>query len=438
MKALRRASVRTQIAVLTIVLAVIVTTIGAITEPLLRGRFDKGIEIGRLIGQIGMISEDFRATTSASQEDQILQKARESGLDVERASVAQLRSNPVSAQDLSSAIRELLDSNLFLEPAQFFRSLEQPSLVVATAENRGLVFRLPSFTLTKWILPAVIGTLTLILVPTAILAFVSAWLIGRPIVQFAASAERIATDEALDEPFPVEGTAELRSLAYSLNIMRKRVLDLMQARTSMLTSISHDLRTPLTRLRMRAERCDPEDLRFKMLKDIEILGGMIDESLAYLDGTLEATKKVELSSLLQTVTSDFLDIGVEVEFKGPRRLIYACKPRAISRVVSNLIDNASRHATHIAVLLAQDPDRAVIIRVADDGPGLSDELKSHVLQPFFKADKARSTISGGGFGLGLSIAHGIITKGHGGTFDLHDHDPHGLMIVMRLPAPPGA
>ncbi len=343
--------------------------------------------------------------------------------------------SPLSQAELPAAIRKRLDPNLFLEPNLFFRSSGDAHLIVAISADRGLAFRLPSFAAAKWILPAVIGTLVLILVPTAVLALVSAWLIGRPIVRFAAAAERIAIDEALDEPFQAEGTAELRSLAGSLNVMRNRVRELMEARTSMLTSISHDLRTPLTRLRMRAERCQDDDLRQKMLKDIEMLSGMIDESLAYLDGTLETTKKVELSSLLQTVTSDYLDVGVQVQFKGPRRLIYDCKPRSISRAVSNLIDNASRHASHVAVLLTQAPDGAVIISVADDGPGISEELKSKVLEPFFKADKARTATSGAGFGLGLAIARGIVTKGHGGTFELRDRNPHGLAIIMRLPPP---
>ncbi|MFW7357530.1 MAG: ATP-binding protein [Brucella sp.] len=414
-------------------LAIIVTTIGAITEPMMRGRFDKGLEIGRVIERIDKVARDFEMASDTVQEDEVLTRARSTGITVERADTGQMEGGHVTRAELPSAIRRLLDPNVFWEPNDFIQSLDAGNLVVTMSDNRGLVFHLPPFTLTKWILPAVLGTLALILVPTAILALISARLIGRPIVKFAAAAERIATDEALDEPFKAEGASELRSLAGSLNVMRDRVRSLMDARTTMLTSISHDLRTPLTRLRMRAERSEPPELRQKMLKDIEILGAMIDESLAFLDGTLEPTKKVELSSLLQTVTSDFVDVGVQVKFKGPRRLIYDCKPRAISRVVSNLIDNASRHADHIAVLLMQGPDGAVIITVADDGPGINDELKAQVVEPFFKVDQSRSPASGAGFGLGLAIAHGIITKGHGGTFELRDREPNGLMIVMRLP-----
>ncbi|OJY72109.1 MULTISPECIES: ATP-binding protein [unclassified Rhizobium] len=435
MKAFLQASVRTQVAVLTIALAIVVTSIGAITEPLFRGRFDKGIEIGRLAARIDLVVDAFRDAKTSAQEDEVVAKAKASGLDVERASVDQLRNDPLLKAELPDAIRKRLDPNLFLEPGDFFRVRNGAKLIVAVSRDRGLAFQLPLFAASRWVLPAVIGTMVLIVVPAVVLAFISAWLIGRPIVRFAAAAERIALDEALDEPFRSDGTAELRSLAGSLNVMRSRVRELMDGRTAMLTSISHDLRTPLTRLRMRAERCEDDDLRQKMLKDIEILGGMIDESLAYLDGTLEATKKVELSSLLQTVTSDYLDVGVEVEFTGPRRLIYDCKPRAISRVVSNLIDNASRHASHIAIQLEQAPDGAIIISVADDGPGISEELKSRVLEPFFKMDKARSATSGGGFGLGLSIARGIVTKGHGGTFELRNSNPHGLTIIMRLPPP---
>ncbi|EEF27010.1 sensory transduction histidine kinase, putative [Ricinus communis] len=220
--------------------------------------------------------------------------------------------------------------------------------------------------------------------------------------------------------------------------MRKRIRELVAGRTRMLTSISHDLRTPLTRLRMRTERCEQADLRQQMLRDIDVLSGMINESLAYLGGELEALKKVELSSLLQTVTDDFADTGIEVTFAGPRRLPYICRPRALSRAISNLIDNASRHAGRIDLTLAEDEDGSVVITVADNGPGIADDLKPKVLEPFFKADKARSPSgNGGGFGLGLSIAHGIITIGHRGSFELRDSRPSGLAVVIRLPANSG-
>lgn len=437
MKWLSRSSVRTQIAILTILLATIVTTITAGTEPFVRGRFDKGVEVGLFAGRIETIAKEFALSADEAQGDAILSRFRAQGVNVWRATGEQTEGLPITTQDIAVAVRRLLDYNLFLDPYGFM-GWNNPKTLTVKAGDGSLVFALPEFSTTRWVLPAMVGNLVLIVAPAAILAILTAWLIGRPIVNLAKAAEGVRSDDELDEPFDVRGSAELRSLATSLNLMRKRIRELVAGRTRMLTSISHDLRTPLTRLRMRTERCEQADLRQQMLRDIDVLSGMINESLAYLGGELEALKKVELSSLLQTVTDDFADTGIEVTFAGPRRLPYICRPRALSRAISNLIDNASRHAGRIDLTLAEDEDGSVVITVADNGPGIADDLKPKVLEPFFKADKARSPSgNGGGFGLGLSIAHGIITIGHRGSFELRDSRPSGLAVVIRLPANSG-
>ncbi|ENN89755.1 putative transmembrane two-component sensor histidine kinase transcriptional regulatory protein [Rhizobium freirei PRF 81] len=436
MRWLSQSSVRTQIAILTALLAAVVTTIAAGTEPFVRSRFDKGVEVGLFAGRIETITKEFALSTDKTQGDAVLSRFRAQGVNVWRAAGEQTADPPVTARDIPAAVRRLLDYNIFFDPYGFM-GWNNPKTLTVSAGDGSLVFALPEFSTTRWILPAVFGKLVLIIVPAAVLAILTAWLIGRPIVDLAIAAERVRSDDELDEPFEVSGSAELRSLATSLNLMRKRVRELMAGRTRMLTSISHDLRTPLTRLRMRAERCDRAELRQQMLRDIDVLSSMINESLAYLGGEVEALKKVELSSLLQTVTDDFADTGIDVTFTGPRRLPYICKPRALSRAVSNLIDNASRHAGSIDLALVEEEDGSVVITVADNGPGIADELKLQVMEPFFKADKARSTSKNSGFGLGLSIAHGIITVGHRGSFELRDRKPHGLAVVIRLPANSG-
>jgi len=435
-KWLSQSSVRTQIAILTTLLATIVTTVTAGTEPFVRSRFDKGVEVGLFAGRIETIAKEFALATDKAQGDAILSRFRAQGIDVRRATGEQADGSPIATQDIPSAVRRLLDYNLFLDP-QGFMGWDNPTTLTVRAGDSSLAFALPEFSTTRWVLPAMVGSLVLIVVPAAILAILTAWLIGRPIVNLAKAAESVRSDDELGEPFDVRGSAELRSLATSLNLMRKRIRELVAGRTRMLTSISHDLRTPLTRLRMRTERCEQAELRQQMLRDIDALSGMINESLAYLGGEVEASKKVELSSLLQTVTDDFADTGIEVIFTGPRRLPYVCRPRALSRAISNLIDNASRHAGRIDLTLAEEEDGSVVIMVADNGPGIADELKPKVMEPFFKADKARSASKNGGFGLGLSIAHGIITVGHRGSFELRDGKPSGLVVVIRLPANSG-
>jgi signal transduction histidine kinase len=215
--------------------------------------------------------------------------------------------------------------------------------------------------------------------------------------------------------------------------MQGRIQTMLRERTRVLRAISHDLRTPLTRLRMRIDRSNEPALKDMMLADITMLSSLIDASLSFLDNKFEPARKVDLSSLLQTISDDFVDTGVNTRFIGPRRLAYTCMPQGLTRAISNLVDNASRYAEHIEIEL-EDRHDAVIIRVSDDGPGLPDDLKQKVLEPFFKADESRQTgAKSGGFGLGLSIAQGIVAIGHKGFFTLLDHQPNGLVVEMILP-----
>ncbi|MBB6222230.1 signal transduction histidine kinase [Rhizobium leguminosarum] len=175
-----------------------------------------------------------------------------------------------------------------------------------------------------------------------------------------------------------------------------------------------------------------------MLADITTLNFMIDECLAYFKdpSVMAIDRKVDISSLLQTIATDFADTGIDVRFTGPRRLAFVCKPQALTRVITNLVENASRHATQVEIDLQSRGDGGIMIRVSDNGPGLTDELKAKVLEPFFKADKSRQigATGGSGLGLGLPIAKGIVTRGHNGELTLLDGKPSGLVVVIDLPA----
>jgi signal transduction histidine kinase len=292
---------------------------------------------------------------------------------------------------------------------------------------------MPQFPTSVWLAPAMASGLLKIVIPLILLAYLGSWLITEPLVRFAAAAQRVSMDDHSEEPFKAEGASEIRSLAASLNVMQGRIQTMLRERTRVLRAISHDLRTPLTRLRMRIDRSNEPALKDMMLADITMLSSLIDASLSFLDNKFEPARKVDLSSLLQTISDDFVDTGVNTRFIGPRRLAYTCMPQGLTRAISNLVDNASRYAEHIEIEL-EDRHDAVIIRVSDDGPGLPDDLKQKVLEPFFKADESRQTgAKSGGFGLGLSIAQGIVAIGHKGFFTLLDHQPNGLVVEMILP-----
>ncbi|MFK3780126.1 ATP-binding protein [Agrobacterium sp. NPDC089420] len=439
MKKLRSASIRTQILVLAVLLIVLVSVVAATTEPFIYGRHDKGIQIGLLAGRIERVVDQFHDARSPEEEEDARKLAASLGLPIEVRTADQTPAaniaNTTSA-DILRSVRLALEENFQdVLHGLFEKQPEARPLVVKLDDARLLVFHLPAFPRSLWFFPAFISGILKIVIPLIVLAYVGSWLIIRPIARFAATAERASADDSLEQPFVAEGASEIRSLAASLNVMRKRILDMAEHRTRMLSSISHDLRTPLTRLRMRVERCEQPELQKKMLEDLDALDSMINESLSFLTNPLHnvPSRKVDLSSLLQTIATDFSETGVDVRYSGPRRLKYVCKPQALTRAVSNMVENASRYATQIDVELEDAGKHGIFIRISDNGPGLSDDLKARVLEPFFKADEARTAGSGSGFGLGLPTAEGIIRKGHGGTLTLRDGKPNGLVIEIHLP-----
>ncbi|MDE1994812.1 MAG: HAMP domain-containing protein, partial [Rhizobiaceae bacterium] len=272
------------------------------------------MDIGVLAGRIQSIAQNYEAAAATARQDKVLAAAGGLGLQVTRLPPERLIGSAISNADVPLAVRSLLDNDPIQNPAVVLHQTGAKTLVVAAGDNDFLEFVLPPALPAHGMFYPIVTALAFVVIPAPLLAFVCAWIIARPLVRFAAAAERVSMDDELEEPFRTEGAAEIRSLAASLNTMRRRVLDLMGQRTRMLTSISHDLRTPLTRLRMRTERCEQPELRGLLLKDIEMLALMIDDNLAYLSNALEARRKVELSSLLQTIADDFADTGVNINF----------------------------------------------------------------------------------------------------------------------------
>lgn len=241
-----------------------------------------------------------------------------------------------------------------------------------------------------------------------------------------------------DTPIEEHGTIEIVRLAKALNGMRTRIRSMVDTRMRMLRSVSHDLRTPLTRLRLRAERLDDPAVRQSVLADIEQIDALIGETLDYLrtDAVGEEAEKLDVASLLQTIQAEFADVGFPIRYEGPDRLSAVCRPNALTRAVNNLCDNALKFG-HEAVVSLVTREGEFWIEVADDGPGIAAEKRVMVLEPFFKLDESRGPNSAKGFGLGLSIVSDIV-RAHGGTIELHDRQPRGLVVRLRLPLLDGA
>lgn len=438
MRGLRTASIRKQLLFLAILLVVLVSAVAAVSEPFIYGRHDKGIEIGLFSGRVEMVLEQFSRSRTGQEEGEALRFSERLGVFAQRSSPLQASMSyqtGTATNEVVLRVKELINDGILTSLRDAVNGEAKPSaLIVKIDKNRALSFEMPRFPSSVWLAPAVASGLLKIVIPLILLAYVGSWLITEPLVRFAAAAQRVSMDDHSEEPFKAEGASEIRSLAASLNVMQNRIQTMLRDRTRVLRAISHDLRTPLTRLRMRIDRSSERELKELMLADVSTLSSLIDASLGFLDNKFEPSRKVDLSSLLQTISNDFADTGVSVRFAGPRRLTYICMPQGLTRAISNLVDNASRYAQQIEIELLHDQDDGITIRVSDDGPGLPDDLKLKVLEPFFKGDEARQTGGkGGGFGLGLTIAQGIVTTGHKGSFRLLDREPNGLVVEIQLP-----
>lgn len=254
----------------------------------------------------------------------------------------------------------------------------------------------------------------------------------RPLSSFAEAAENFSLDGTA-EPLPERGPEEIRSVARALNRMHERIARLMSDRTRMLAAISHDLRTPITRLRLRAEFIEDEGNRKRMLIDLDQMRAMLESVLSLLrdDRKIEAVTLVDIASTLQLVADQFGDMGHVVRYDGPASATAAARPDDLHRGVTNLVENAVRFGAEVTIRLDVS-GTALVIDVEDDGPGISDARKQEMLEPFVRGDDARTMDESTGFGLGLSIARAIALA-HGGELSLHDRKPHGLIVRMQLP-----
>lgn len=277
--------------------------------------------------------------------------------------------------------------------------------------------------------------LTMIAAVLVGLSLYAARSIVSPLLSFSDAAHSMGRTAKSGHRIPERGPAEVVHLAQALNQMNTRIRSLLDERTNMLTAISHDIRTPLTRLKLRAERVEPIVKSREMLADVAHIEQMLTETLIYLRGEIESEPTVyaDLPSILETICTEWADLGKDIVYTGPGELTYLCQVSAMTRALNNLIDNAIKYGSKVSVSLAESYDGTVIIKVADDGPGIPYSLQARVFEPFFKIDTARSGSAREGFGLGLSVARNVI-EGHGGRIELIDTHPSGTTVSIALPS----
>jgi signal transduction histidine kinase len=262
----------------------------------------------------------------------------------------------------------------------------------------------------------------------------SIWAVRRltePLGTLARAAEKFGCDVNA-APLPESGARELRQATHAFNLMQDRLQRFVRDRVQMTAAISHDLRTPITRLRLRAEFVDDDDQRRKMLADLTDMEAMIDSTLAYAreEASTETRANVDLVSLVESVCEDRPDVALAVDGGIDGRLLYVCRPLAIRRCFANIVDNAVKYGRQARVRLGAT-DAEVCLTVDDDGPGIPVAAQERVFLPFERLDTSRSAELGG-TGLGLSIAR-TIARAHGGEIALANRNDGGLRVTITLP-----
>ncbi len=254
----------------------------------------------------------------------------------------------------------------------------------------------------------------------------------RPIARLARAAENFG--KGIDEPeFKPAGAREVRRAALAFIQMRDRIFRHIHQRTEMLAGVSHDLRTPLTRMKLELALMDTDDAGVQALKsDVEEMGRMLEEYLEFARGQRsETASPTNLTELLDHVTADMVRQGLRIELDADRDLSATVRPQAIRRAVNNLLDNAVTYGEHVR-LTARAVGPQIEITVDDDGPGIQAHLRDEAFRPFRRLDDARNQDAGGSVGLGLSIARDI-ARAHGGDISLSDSPTGGLRARLILP-----
>lgn len=271
-----------------------------------------------------------------------------------------------------------------------------------------------------------------ITVPSLIFLFISIIFLRnqiRPIVLLSQAAERFGKGQ-FDSDFKVSGALEIRQASYEFERMKRRILKHISQRTAMLSGISHDLKTPLTRLKLQIELLNKNQKLNSLKEEINEMEKMINEYLDFASNQYsQPVEKFNIVQLIQNLIDKSFKKNIKI--KSPKSLIFSGRKNLIRRCIANIINNSQKYAENISIT-CKKVKKTILINIDDDGPGIADEHKEKVFRPFYRVDKSRS-LKDSNVGLGLSIVEDIVNS-HGGTVKLLNNPKgKGLRVSLSFP-----
>jgi signal transduction histidine kinase len=290
--------------------------------------------------------------------------------------------------------------------------------------------------LRPWHSPTFLAAFALMTAAAALLTLWAVRQLTAPVRTLAGAAEALGRDVNAP-PLPENGPTEVAVAAVAFNTMAARIRRFVQDRTELLTAIGHDLRTPITRLKLRAEFVDDDEQRGKILADLEELEAMVSATLAFgRDArTTEPVSQLDLAELLRTILDEagdaHPDMVDKLRYDGPAHLTVRARSLALKRALVNLVTNAVNYGGSAMARLSKEGARMVVVEVEDDGPGIPSADLERVFEPFHRGEPSRNRETGG-VGLGLPIARNIM-RAHGGDVVIANRPTGGIRATATLP-----
>ncbi|KZN19467.1 MULTISPECIES: ATP-binding protein [Pseudomonas] len=285
--------------------------------------------------------------------------------------------------------------------------------------------------LSPWLPAVLLGQLALMIACTWLAVRIAI----RPLTHLAQAVETLDPNTHavhLDE----KGPTEVAYAARAFNAMQARIAAYLKERMQLLAAISHDLQTPITRMKLRAEFMDDSSEKDKLWSDLGEMEHLVREGVAYarsIHGATEESRRTDLDSFLDSLVFDYQDMGKDVRIDGKSAAVISTRPHALRRVLVNLIDNALKFAGTAELWVETQADGSLSVKVMDRGPGIAEEQLAQVMEPFYRVENSRNR-STGGTGLGLAIAQQLAIA-IGGSLTLSNRDGGGLCAELKLPKP---